>query len=374
MVRDWQDPTTLLLSGRAFEFTVCICSGTYLWEFFTSLSFDWAIFTGKFKFRLSVVPYMIARYMLLLALMAGIRVVNVFEPINCVAWNHLVYLTAHICVAMGSVLLLLRVFAITEYNIYIVIFLGLFYFAECGMLLHTAIVVESMPFPAIYACGAVNTVASLGNMWVALSFDTACTVIMLVALLRTPGGGFWKFLVQQGFIYFVVTTVCYLVCVIFLMLNLNDAINELPQTVAVTILIICATRMYRDLAYYSKESTEYPDTSTRAGQLIGSWAFSTGLSTSTVKPSTIDFRKADRYNKDYDVEMAPVDDERGFKNHTNLRDTRSEGDVSVITEANIGEFDSRDGSYTVDNGINLPIVFPPGSRTGVLKTTPARNS
>ncbi|KAH7108511.1 hypothetical protein BKA62DRAFT_24336 [Auriculariales sp. MPI-PUGE-AT-0066] len=385
---DWREPNTLLLSGRAFELIVCIAFGVYLWEFLSSLPFDWAHFSGKIKFRLPLIPYMIARYVLLLALIAGLRVINVFEPIDCQAWNHIVYATAHLCIAMASLLLVLRVVAITERNRYVMAFLGTFYLANCGMLLHGVIVAQSIYFPPLYACAALNTVASRANMWVALSFDTSCTGILMYSLLRTPGGGFWKFLVQQGVIYFLITTGCYLICVIFLMLDLNDALNELPQTIALTSMVICATRMYRDLAQYDHNSTQYylNETSTAGTRLqfpnistpAASRPFASSFSNSPATPSrasiTIDFRKpgepkADNYSKGYvDLEMSNVDEEKTFKNRAKLEATRSEGAISVATGPGIGTFGSCVGTFTVDNGVTASGVFPADSETCTIKS------
>ncbi|KAH7102358.1 hypothetical protein BKA62DRAFT_769790 [Auriculariales sp. MPI-PUGE-AT-0066] len=377
MARDWQDMHILLLSGRALQFTLCICFGTYTWEFLTSLPFDWAVFTGKLRFSLAVVPYMIARYMLLLALIAALRAINVFEPIDCVAWYHLVYSTGHICVAMASLLLLLRVIAITERNKYVMIFLGPFFLAQCGTLVHVSIAVRSVAFPAIYACGAGNTVAGRGNTWVSLAFDTACTVVMLIALLQTPGRGFWKLL---GLIYFVVATVSHLIVAVFLVLNLNDAINTIPQAIAVMALVICSTRLYRDLTQYRTESTDYHDASIRGTRLEFVKSDFTDASVDPVsrtgpRQTGLGHGSGKKtYPDDYDIEIAITEDERERKVHPILRENRSDGDISVVTVANIGEFSSRDHSYTVDNGIHIPVVFPPDSKTGVLQTTPVHGS
>jgi len=89
---------------------------------------------------------------------------------------------------------------------------------------------QAVYFPPLYACAALNTVASRVNMWVALSFDTVCLFVLLGALWREPGGNFWRFLfkqvreahngvrifsrLEQGFIYFVIVTSSYLVCAV----------------------------------------------------------------------------------------------------------------------------------------------------------------
>lgn len=250
---NWSDPTVLYLCARAFTLVVCCAFGVYIWEVLISLNFDIEHFTGKRPIRWTFIAYLLTRYLLLLGLIAGIRVTNVLSPIDCVIWNRLVYSCAHGCFAFASLLLLLRVIAISENNKYIIGFLGLFYAINLGLLVHGVTLAHSIYVPTLFLCGATNTVASRVNVWTSFGFDLACLFIMLYMLLRQPGGGFWRFLVNQGFVYFLVATASYLLPSIFLIFNLNDAMNELPQTVSLTTMVICATRMYRQLSVFDED-------------------------------------------------------------------------------------------------------------------------
>ncbi|EJD50404.1 hypothetical protein AURDEDRAFT_160306 [Auricularia subglabra TFB-10046 SS5] len=250
---NWTDPVTIYLCARAFTLVVCCAFGIYIWEVLISLNFDIEHFTGKRPIRWTFVAYLLTRYLLLLGLIAGIRVTNVLAPIDCVIWNRLVYACAHGCFAFASLLLLLRVIAIAEKNMIIIGFLGTFYAVNLGLLVHGVTVAHSIYVPELFLCGATNTVASRVNVWASFGFDLACLFIMLYLLLRQPGGGFWRFLVNQGFVYFLVATGSYLLPSVFLIFNLNDAMNELPQTVSLTTMVICATRMYRQLSVFDED-------------------------------------------------------------------------------------------------------------------------
>ncbi|KZV85085.1 hypothetical protein EXIGLDRAFT_265553 [Exidia glandulosa HHB12029] len=250
----WKDPETVFLCARAFEFIVAFAFGVYIWEFLITLPFDFQFFLRKRPFRWTFVAYALTRYLMLLALIAAIRMSNVLTPVNCTTWNRIVYTCAHACFALASLLLFLRVVAISDRNIYIILFLGAFYLANLGTLIHGATLSRAIFVPELWLCGATNTVASRVNVWMSFGFDLACLAIMLTVLLRAPGGGLWRLLVNQGTIYFIVATLSYLLPAIFLALDLNDAMNEIPQTISLVTMVICASRMYRTLSTFDPTS------------------------------------------------------------------------------------------------------------------------
>ncbi|EJD51610.1 hypothetical protein AURDEDRAFT_111723 [Auricularia subglabra TFB-10046 SS5] len=276
---NWQDPVTLLLCARAFEILTSICFGLYLWEFLVSFPFDWEHFTLRRPFRWTFCIYFLARYLILLGLIAGVRISNVLNPIDCDTWNHLVYASAHGCFVFSSLLLLMRVTAIAGRNMWLSLFLGTFYLGNVGTLVHGISLLfmavhvpdlsrrsdggtwlrcstmlhsshehpqaKAVYIPQLFLCGAANTVASRINVFTSFAFDLTCLITMLVLLMRTHGGDLWTFLVAQGIMYFVVTAVSYLIPAIFLVLNLN-----------VTSMAICATRMYRHLSTFDTHNGE----------------------------------------------------------------------------------------------------------------------
>ncbi|KZV97139.1 hypothetical protein EXIGLDRAFT_764734 [Exidia glandulosa HHB12029] len=214
----WKDPETVFLCARAFEFIVAFAFGVYIWEFLITLPFDFQFFLRKRPFRWTFVAYALTRYLMLLALIAAIRMSNVLTPVNC---------TDRLCA---------------------------FYLANLGTLIHGATLSRAIFVPELWLCGATNTVASRVNVWMSFGFDLACLAIMLTVLLRAPGGGLWRLLVNQGTVYFIVATLSYLLPAIFLALDLNDAMNEIPQTISLVTMVICASRMYRTLSTFDPTS------------------------------------------------------------------------------------------------------------------------
>ncbi|KAH9016127.1 hypothetical protein EDB85DRAFT_769378 [Lactarius pseudohatsudake] len=76
-------------------------------------------------------------------------------------------------------------------------------------------------------------------------------VIILIELLRHAHGsstGIWNLLYKQCIIWMILAAIAEMPPVVFLVLDLNDAWNEMFPGVGITILSICATRMYRSLS------------------------------------------------------------------------------------------------------------------------------
>ncbi|EJD34568.1 hypothetical protein AURDEDRAFT_176401 [Auricularia subglabra TFB-10046 SS5] len=257
MVKDWNDPTTLYMSGRAFILVVHTCFGIYLCEFLATLGFDISFVRGKRPLNVAAVFYLLARYATLAALVIGIRICNALTPdINCVTWNYVLHACAYGCVAFTSALLYIRVVALSGRNTFVKVFLGLFYIAYWVFVVLGIYMSEAVYVPQLFLCAATNLRAHTLNTLVQFAFDFTCLCLMMFYLARGDrrGGSLWMFLVQQGVVYFACITAGYLFASVFLLLNLNDAVSQAPNVFALLINAVCATRMQRGLAEFYEPS------------------------------------------------------------------------------------------------------------------------
>ncbi|EJD44997.1 hypothetical protein AURDEDRAFT_165869 [Auricularia subglabra TFB-10046 SS5] len=268
MIKNWQDPYVLLMSARAFILVVHTIFGIYLWEFLQSLNFDWQFITRRRPLKAASVIYLLARYTMLVAL---------------IRWNYVLHGCAYTCVAFTSLLLYIRVVALSARNRFVVVGLGLFYatywafvvygvyhvreaFSAFETLAEKRPVLPSLPVldishseaeyvPELFLCAAVKLTAHRLNTIVQFSFDFTCLCVMTYFLLRGHrGGSLWKFLVQQDIVYFLCITSAYLFASVFLIINLNDAVSQAPNVFALLITSVCATRMQRGLAEFYEPS------------------------------------------------------------------------------------------------------------------------
>jgi len=269
---DWQNPETLLLSARAFVLFCHVVFGIYLWEFLISLDFDWAFWTGKEKWRWTYVPYFLTRYTALAALILAVRITNALSPMDCQPWAYAIYSLAHTSLGFASLLLLLRVVAVSGKNLLVMIFLGVFYLVNWAFLIRgiTLAKGEAVYLATLQTCGVLHTRAHQTNVYITFGFDLACSVLLIVFLMRNRGSGLWRTLLTQGIVYFLLATLSYLMSGIFLTINLNDPINVIPEVACMATMSICATRMYRALFRAVANARPTPSGTSASDTIMGS--------------------------------------------------------------------------------------------------------
>ncbi|EJD35391.1 hypothetical protein AURDEDRAFT_175538 [Auricularia subglabra TFB-10046 SS5] len=244
---DWHDPVIVARCARTAMFIQDLSGGCYIWEFLISLPFDWEHYKRKYPFRWPQVAYFGSRYLLGLGGLMAFRTSLVFGPTNCQAWFRASFATAHACGALGSLLLFMRVIALSGRNKYVIGILGFWYLCQCAALVHTTIRIRGEYMPDLLLCAVTNTSISRINYFISFGFDFACLCIVFGYLFQARGAGLWDLLVSQGAVYFMVVIAAYTPPAILLILNLNDFMNTMLQVPSVVVLVVCANRMYRNL-------------------------------------------------------------------------------------------------------------------------------
>jgi len=111
--------------------------------------------------------------------------------------------------------------------------------------------IEATYDPEFDACFPLKTHGGLVGAAAVLAADTVLFMLMLIGLLRHANRsavGIWQLLYKQCIIWMTLAAVVEIPPLVFLVLNFNDAWNSMFSPVAVTILSICAARMYRSLS------------------------------------------------------------------------------------------------------------------------------
>lgn len=256
---NFHDPAVLKADFIALvNFMHCL-DGIFLWDFVTSLGFEWDYITGKKKFRWTLLLYSFSRIGALGNAICNIVGFNVTHQMNCqqwIVWNLILAYTSFAC---ASALIALRVVAIWRHN-YVVTGLTIgMWLTNVGFLLYGIITVRSSWSPELHGCALENTFQSRDNITVTVATDFAQLIIMLIGLLRSRQTkyGIFKHLYVQGLIWLAAATLGELPSAIFINLNLNDPWNLMFQNLALFTMQICATRMYRALVNYNMDVHKY---------------------------------------------------------------------------------------------------------------------
>ncbi|KAH9056778.1 hypothetical protein EDB87DRAFT_1634889 [Lactarius vividus] len=220
---DFHDLAVVKADFTAFvNFLHCLV-GIFIWDFFTTLDFEWDYIAGRRKFRWTLCLYSLSRLGTLGTTICNIIGFNVTHEINCQQWIHWSLIMAYTSFTCASALISLRVIAIWGRN-YLVMGLTIgLWLTNVGFLLFGIVKVHSPWSPSERRCLLENTSDGRDNVAVTVATDIAQLIIMLVGLLRSRRTkyGMFRQLYVQGLIWFVAVTLGELPSVIFISLNLN---------------------------------------------------------------------------------------------------------------------------------------------------------
>ncbi|KAJ7081429.1 hypothetical protein C8R44DRAFT_823590 [Mycena epipterygia] len=250
---DWQSQAEIIKDGAVFAKLMHVLVGLYIWEWFTSLSFDWDYISGKRAFRWPMIFYFLNRYCLLFALIGIAIALNVTTEITCQSLYTFNQCFGNAAIGLASINLSLRTIALWNQEWFIWVPLVAVILGHWSLLLHGILL------KAAWTPGQGCTITSTDNHVLAITFIYSMafdlTVLCLTAYkLLCPAGGksrLVSLIFNDGLIYFVIAFLSNLLATIFMLLNLNavmSIIANVPPAIACTIV---ACRAVRRLTNYS---------------------------------------------------------------------------------------------------------------------------
>ncbi|KAH7097263.1 hypothetical protein BKA62DRAFT_716784 [Auriculariales sp. MPI-PUGE-AT-0066] len=253
----WRSDLVRFLSGRTFGAYILMAHAMRACTFHHQPGFDWDVARGRRKFNIATLFYLLPRYSSLMVSIVALRITNVFSAnVDCQVRRSHGYMLLH-CFSYGTVgltsgLLYARVCALSARNIFVIIGIGLAYLGYWVLVVYAIYhCSKGVYVQQLLACSAEDLHTHRITTIYMFGFDLLCLSAVLVCLLRMHrGGSLWSYLLKQGILYFICICVAYLCSVVFHILDLNDAVSEAPNTVAVFVTTVCATRMQRGLIEY----------------------------------------------------------------------------------------------------------------------------
>ncbi|KAN0107326.1 hypothetical protein V8E52_010262 [Russula decolorans] len=241
-----------------------IIAGIYIWEFVTGLHYEWDVIRGRQAYRWTIWIYLITRWSTIMVVILILISFNVTSQMNCQAWAWASWGFAFLGQGPGSLLLVLRIFAIWNRHKGIAATVATIWVTNASLLLLGVVRIRSVWDPVVKSCIVTNVEIcklSIVSFFVA---DTILLLFMLTGLLRLRRFGrgsyeLWHFLWKQGVIWFVVAAVAELPPALFMILNVNDVLNRMFLFPSLVMTVIAATRMYRSLQYFATPFNTAPD-------------------------------------------------------------------------------------------------------------------
>ncbi|EPS95623.1 hypothetical protein FOMPIDRAFT_1025684 [Fomitopsis schrenkii] len=272
---DWKSTTEIENDSVAFSRFMHALLGLYIWEFFTSLPFDWEYISGKRKFRWPMVFYFANRYFLLFALIGIAVALNVTKEVNCQALYTYNQVFGNAAIGLASINLSLRTIAVWSQAKWLILLLVAIILGHWSLLL-LGILIKAAWIPGA-GCAITNT----NNKLLAVTFVySMCfdffVLVMTAVKLAFPGvrqnqSRIVQLIFADGLIFFIVAFLANLLATIFMMLNLNAVMSIIANVPAAIASTIVACRVVRRLSNYTTPGVEV------YGSSIGSTlAFSRG--------------------------------------------------------------------------------------------------
>ncbi|PIL23356.1 hypothetical protein GSI_14667 [Ganoderma sinense ZZ0214-1] len=258
---DWKSPEELAKDSASFDRFMHTLLGLYLWEFITSLPFDWQYITGKRKFKWPLIFYFAGRYFLLFALIGIIVAQNVTTPVNCQALYTYNQVFGNATIGLASINLSLRTMAVWSQAWYVVVPLVVLILGQWALLLNGVLLNAS------WVPGQGCSITHTRNATLAATFIyTMCfdgTVLVLTAFklgissaARRDRSKIVKLIFHDGLIYFMVAVGANAIATIFMLVNLNAVLSIIANVPAAVASTIVACRAVRRLTNYTSEGAE----------------------------------------------------------------------------------------------------------------------
>jgi len=233
--------------------------GLYVWEFFTTLEYEWKVFRGRLPYRQTIWIYSLARVGGLLSVSLRFVLMDNRTPINCQVVFSFMIALAYLSMSASSLLIVLRIIAIWNRNRVVITVSIIVWVTNAAFLIQGAARLRAAWEPVRSACVSLQTEDSILSLLNLLVTDLALLLIMLVGLLRLRHGhalGLTQLLWKQGVLWLLLATMAEVPPVVFIALNLNGPFNLMFQPPTWITMSIAATRMHRSLVDFASGSTD----------------------------------------------------------------------------------------------------------------------
>ncbi|KAH9003616.1 hypothetical protein EDB86DRAFT_2259957 [Lactarius hatsudake] len=228
-----------------------VFGGIYVWEWVSTVQFEWEVLTGRRRFRWSFVAYELCRTLCLAAMITLITGLNLAHHINCEAWFRALLVFSYFSVAFSSLLILLRGVAIWGRSLTVLVFTASVWLCNIGTSIYSIKQGSVVWVPVINTCLITQTQRFRWGITVNLITDVILLTVMFAGVLnKRSTTGLWRVLYIQGLLWILVAVLSKILPATLSWINIDDGWNLMFQAPHVVIMVIMATRVYRNLFEY----------------------------------------------------------------------------------------------------------------------------
>ncbi|KAH9985083.1 hypothetical protein BJV77DRAFT_139391 [Russula vinacea] len=234
-------------------------NGLYLWEFFTTLDYEWRVIRGYLPYRWTIWIYSTTRVAALVGVVLCLVSMDVATPVHCQVLMSFSAIIFYLSATAASLLIVFRIIAIWNRNKFVVTLAIAVWGISAAFHIQSAARLRSIRVPGQNVCEPIKTESSVLSFIPTIISDIALLLIMFVGLLvlRRHGGGtigLSRLLWKQGVVWLALAVATEIPPLVLIVLNLNNQYNILFETPCLVTMIIAATRMHRSLVDFAWSS------------------------------------------------------------------------------------------------------------------------
>ncbi|KAK0200848.1 hypothetical protein DFS33DRAFT_1355489 [Desarmillaria ectypa] len=259
---DWKSPAELLKDADAFSKIIHLLLGVYIWEWVNTVNFEYAIVTGRQRFRWPLIFYFYGRYAMFGGLIGFVIALNeTTTRMDCNVLYTFLQFLGNTALGAASINLSIRTIAIYSQKLYVVIPLSVIIFGHWIIILWSVTNVK-----ATWVDGSGCAIASSNpKLFVAMyvysmGFDFIVMCLMAYKLGFVKRNQYRSQIVQLMFIdglgYFLTAFLVNLVAVVFSVLNLNSVMSITADAPASTLATIVSCRVVRRLYQFQQKGVD----------------------------------------------------------------------------------------------------------------------
>ncbi|KAH7909771.1 hypothetical protein BJ138DRAFT_1114685 [Hygrophoropsis aurantiaca] len=261
---DWQSPVEIEKDSLIFIKLMHALLGIYVWEFFISLDFDWAVLYGQKKFRWPLIFYFAGRYCMLFSVIGIMLAIEPPSQVDCQALYTFTEFVGNMACGFASINLALRAIAIWAQKKWIIGLVVLLILGHWPLILLGGILTASW-IPGTGCAIVKRDTAILGGLFIySMCFDFTILCLAGYKLAWAPQrAGIAKFqsrlvkmLFADGLAYFFIAFLANLLATIFMLLDLNPAITSIFGVPAAIFPTIVACRVVRRLSNFYNDDQQ----------------------------------------------------------------------------------------------------------------------
>ncbi|KAK0447883.1 uncharacterized protein EV420DRAFT_1568081 [Desarmillaria tabescens] len=272
---DWKSSAELLKDADAFSKIIHFLLGVYIWEWANTVNFEYAIVTGRQRFRWPLVFYFYGRYAMFGGLIGFVIALNeTTTRMNCSVLYTFLQFLGNTALGAASINLSIRTIAIYSQKLSIVIPISVIILGHWVIILWS---VTNVKATWIDGSGCAIT-SSNPKLFVAMyvysmGFDFIVMCLMAYKLGFVKRNQHRSQIVQLMFIdglgYFLTAFLVNLVAVVFSVLNLNSILSIIADAPASTLATIVSCRVVRRLYQFQRKGVDIYSHNTSSGLRSG---------------------------------------------------------------------------------------------------------